>query len=347
MDGWGHEWKVRQTARNIAIAVLTLFFVSLLTAGLAHADDLRYLQIGTGPPGESYFPMGGLLASIISNPPGSPPCDHGGSCGIPNVIAAASATNGSVSNAEAIGAGLMDAALMQADVAMWASQGAPPFLNRPITNLRSVSNLYANQLHLVARPESRITSPRDLKGKRVSLGAKGSGTLVHARQILAAWNLKEEDLKASFLSSALAADAMQAGKLDAFFVVDGAPVPSVVELAKAQTIILVPITGSGAEKLRKSDPLLRPSTIGAGVYVGVSQDTATLQIGVELVVSAALPDDLVYGIAKALWHPQTAILLRDSSPQAALITPSLALFDIAPALHPGALRYYKETGLLQ
>ncbi|HXP95524.1 MAG TPA: TAXI family TRAP transporter solute-binding subunit [Telmatospirillum sp.] len=347
MVGFGHERKKYCAAVKAGGAVLLFFLLTGLPPTTpSQAESLRYLRIGTGPPGESYFPIGGLIASAISNPPGSPPCDQGGSCGVPNVIAAASATNGSVSNAEAIGDGSMDAALMQADVAMWADQGAPPFQGRPITNLRLVANLYANQLHLVALSETKITSPRDLKGKRVSLGAKGSGTLVHARQILAAWNVKESDVKVSFLPSAIAADAIVADTLDAFFVVDGAPVPSIVELAKRRRITLVPIAGPGAEKLRDANHLLRPAIIGADVYEGVSADVATLQVGVDLMVSAGLSNDLVYGITKALWHPHTAILLRDGAPQAALITPSMALVDIARALHPGALRFYKETGLL-
>jgi hypothetical protein len=347
MVGFGRERKRFRAALKAGGALLLFCLLTGLSlTATAQAENLRYLRIGTGPPGESYFPIGGLIASAISNPPGSPSCDQGGSCGVPNVIATASATNGSVSNAEAIGDGAMDAALMQADVALWASQGAPPFQGRPIANLRLVANLYANQLHLVALADGKIASPHDLKGKRVSLGAKGSGTLVHARQILAAWNVKESDVKVVFLPSAIAADAIMTGTLDAFFVVDGAPVPSIVELAERRRIALVPIAGPGAERLRDANHLLHPAIIGADVYEGVSEDVATLQIGVDLMVSAALPDDLVYGITKALWHPHTAILLRDGAPQAALITPTMALVDIAPALHPGALRFYKETGLL-
>jgi TRAP transporter TAXI family solute receptor len=342
-----HQQKNWRARIERGIALLLLVFAGLLSAGPTKAEGLFYLRIGTGPPGESYFPIGGLIASAISNPPGSPPCDKGGSCGIPNVIATAWATTGSVSNAEAIGDGSLDAALMQADVALWANQGAPPFQNRPIANLRSVANLYANQLHLVARADARITSPSGLKGKRVSLGAQGSGTLIHSRQILAAWKLKETDVKAVYLPSAVAADAMQEGRLDALFVVDGAPIASIAELAKACPIVLVPINGRGAEKLRKEDPLLRSATIAAGAYQGVSQDVPTLQVGVDLMVSAALSDDLVYGIAKALWNPHSILLFHDGPPQAALLIPSTALVDIGPPLHPGALRFYTETGLLQ
>jgi hypothetical protein len=347
MAGSGGKGKSWRTVAKSGIALLALCAASIFSASPSHADSLLYLRIGTGPPGESYFPIGGLIASAISNPPGAPPCDRGGSCGVPNVIAAASATTGSVSNALAIGNGSLDVALMQADVALWASRGQAPFQNRPIANLRSVANLYANQLHLVARADARIASPGNLKGKRISLGAQGSGTLVHARQILAAWNLKESDVSASFLPSAVAADAMRAGRIDAFFVVDGAPVPSIAELAKAFPIVLVPIDGSGAEKLRNADALLRPATIAASTYDGITKDVATLQIGVDLVVSADLSNDLVFAITKALWHPHTALLFREGPPQAALLTPSLATIDLGPPLHPGALRFYTETGLLQ
>ena len=130
--------------------------LALLTAS-AWSDDIRYLRVGTGPPGESYFPMGGLIASAISNPPGSRPCNRGGNCGVPDLIAVAMATSGSVNNVEAIGDGRMDAALIQADIAMWAVQRQPPFEGRPVIDLRSVANLYPGQFHLVAVPRQKST----------------------------------------------------------------------------------------------------------------------------------------------------------------------------------------------
>lgn len=335
-DSWRKSWRG---------PVLACVVGTLLSS--AWAADLRYLTIGTGPPGESYFPMGGLIASAISNPPGSRPCDRGGSCGVPNLIAVASATTGSVANLEAIRDGRLDIAIVQSDVAMWACQGIGPFQGRPASNLRSIANLYPNQLHLVARADARIRSPRDLKGKRVSFGEMGSGTLLHARQVIAAWSVKENEIKAQFMRSALAADAMLAGNLDAFFVVDRAPIPSVAELAKRLPIALVPISGDGADRLKRSDTLLLSSEIAGGLYEGVPDDVATLEVGVSLVASADLSEALVLGITRALWNPTTTAMLAESLSQGTRVKLATALVSLGAPLHPGASRFYTDNNVAQ
>jgi hypothetical protein len=324
--------------------LLGALVVVMLIAGSAWAQEVRYLRVGTGPPGENHFPLGGLIASAISNPPGAQPCQRGGSCGVDNLIAVALATSGSVSNIEAIDAGRLDAAVVQSDVALWASEGRPPFERRAVDSVRSVADLYADQVHLVVRTGLGVRSPRDLKGKRVSLGEVGSGTLAHALQVLAAWGLKERDVKAQYLRSALAADAVQADKLDAFFVVDGAPVPSVAELAKSRPIRLVPIDGVGADRLRSANRLLTVSRIAAGTYQGVNEEIATLEVAVKLVVAARLPEDLVRDLTAALWHPATARLLSVSQPPGAQVRPCDTVRAGDPPLHPGASRYYFEHG---
>lgn len=347
MVGRDRERKVWRNVGGAGIALLSLLFIELFAPAPLAAQDLRYLKIGTGPPGESYFPVGGLIASVISNPPGSPPCERGGSCGVPNLIAVATVTSGSLANIEAIRDGRLDMALVQADVAMWAALGTPPFRGRAAGNLRAIANLYPSQIHLVARPDAHIQSLLDLKGKRVSLGEVDSGTLLHARQIIAAWNIKESEIKVQFLRSALAADAMSAGTLDAFFVIDRAPVPSVAELAKRQPIRLVPIAGDGAEKLQKADPLLTPSIIAGGLYEGAPDDVATLQLGISLVAAAELPDDLAWSITKALWHPTATTILAESLSQGTQVKLSTALSGLGVPLHPGAARFYRENKIAQ
>jgi len=321
--------------------------VMTLATGAAWGQELRYLHVGTGPPGESQFPMGGLIAGAISNPPGSPPCEYGGNCGVPGVIAVAASTNGSATNAEAIGDGRLDAALAQSDVAMWAYQGAPPFEGRAVKALRSVGQLYPDQLHIVVRRDGTIKSIRDLRGKRVSLGERGSGTLIHAKQVLAAWGLKESDVKPVYLRSAVAADAMASGKLDALFVVDGAPVPSVAELAKRVPIALLPLSGDGVNTLRRNDPLLSLTDIPSGTYDGVAEPVPTLALGVSLIVSASLPDDLVYGICKALWQPGTLRMLAEGPPQGGQVKLENALTGLGLPLHPGAQKFYLDKGMIE
>jgi TRAP transporter TAXI family solute receptor len=318
--------------------------LAMLAAGsfAAAVEEARYLRIGTGPPGEMHFQLGNLLASAVSAPPGLPPCLHGGSCGVPGLIAVASATNGSVANVLGVAEGRLDAALVQADVPFWAATGADPFGGHPITSLRAIANIGADQMHVVVLKDGPIHALRDLKGKRLSLGENGSGNQVHARQLLAALGIRENEIKEDNNRAAIAADAMLAGKIDGILVMDAAPSPVVEELAKSRPVRLIGVTGPAAEKLRRADPLLFPSRINGGTYQGVDGDTPTLAIGVTLVASATLTDDLVFAITQSLWQPATVNLLNDARRGGAPVTVANALSGLGLPLHPGAQRFYKN-----
>lgn len=312
--------------------ISTIALLLGLAASAAADDAARYLRIGTGPPGETQFPLGSLVASAISAPPGLP-CSHSGACGVPGLIAVATATAGSEANVEVMAEGRLDAALMEADI--------PIFAGKRADNVRGIANLGLEQMHLVVLRDGPIRSLRDLKGKRISLGEEGSGTHLHAHQLLAALGIKDGEVKEDNLRSPVAADSMAAGKLDAFFVMDQAPIPSVEELAKIKPIRLLAVTGPAVEKLRKGDALLEPSRIAAGTYTGIESDTPTIGVGLTLVVAANLPDDLVWGITRSLWQPETQQLLAESRRGAAPITPASAVAGLGVPLHPAAQRFYK------
>jgi TRAP transporter TAXI family solute receptor len=305
-----------------------------MLATAVSGDEARYLRVGTGPPGETQFMLGSLIASAISAPPGLP-CVHAGACGVPGLIAVASATAGSEDNIEILAEGRLDAALIEADV--------PLFQGKRAESLRAIGNLALDQMQLVVLRDGPIRTLRDLKGKRVSLGEKGSGTHLHAHQLLTALGLKDGEIKEDNQRSALAADAMLAGKLDAFFVMDEAPVPTIVELAKIKPIRLLAISGPAVEKMRQADHLLEPSRIAGGTYFGIEGDTPTIAVGLTLAVAASLPDDLVYGITRSLWQPETQTLLTDARRGGAPITPAGAVIGLGVALHPGAQRFYEEA----
>ena len=321
---------------------LALLAGAALLPAAARADDIRFFRIGTGPTGASYFPVGGMLATIISNPPGSRPCDVGGSCGVPGLIAVAQTSQGSVDNVEAVGNGQLDSGLCQADVAFWAYSGADVFQSKgPLGNLRAIANLFQESLHVVVRRESGIRSAADLKGKRVSLGEQGSGTLLTARLLLRAYKLSEKQLKPSYLNAGAAAEKMRAEQLDAFFQVGGIPVPAIVDLANALPIDLLPIESAVATDLRKAYPYLQLDVIPAGTYASTIE-AMTLGVGAIWIVAAALDADLIYGITRALWHPSTRKLL-DEQPLGRQIRVETATVGLPVPLHPGAERYYAEA----
>ena len=152
------------------------------------AQEITFFRIGTGATAGTYFPIGGLIANAISNPPGSRSCADGGSCGVPGLVATAVASNGSVANVGAIASGSMQSAFTQSDVAYWAYTGTGIYDGRPkIDVLRAIANLYPESFHLVVRKGSGIKTMADLKDKRMSVDEPGSGTLVDARLILAAF----------------------------------------------------------------------------------------------------------------------------------------------------------------
>src|SRR5262245_59338571 len=236
----------------------------------AAAQDITFFRIGTGATAGTYFPIAGLIANAISNPPGSRSCADGGSCGVPGLVATAVASNGSVANVAAIASGSMQSAFTQSDVAYWAFNGTGIYDGRPkVDSLRAIANLYPESFHLVVRKGSGIKTIKDLKGKRMSLDEPGSGTLVDARLILAAYGLTEKDLKAEYLKPQQAADKLKDGALDAFFSVAGWPQGAISELAATTGIDLVPIDGPEAEALVKKYSFFGTDEIPEGVYKNV------------------------------------------------------------------------------
>ncbi len=314
--------------------------------GAARAQELRYFRIGTGTTSGTYFPIGGLIANAISNPPGSRPCDRGGSCGIPGLIVVAQATNGSVENIELLRSGAVEAGLSQADVAYWAYSGTGSFLGKPpFEGLRSLGMLYAEAIQVVVRSDGFIDRMADLKGRNISLGEEGSGTLVEARLILDAYGLSETTVTPQYLKPGTAADRLAKGELDGFFMVGGYPVAAVSDVASRVPIRLVPIDGEPAARLRRGLRFYLDSEIPAEAYPGTAP-TPTLSLGAELLVRADRDPELIYGVVKALWHENTRRILAEGHPKGRSFDPAKAATDVAIPLHPGAERYYREAGLL-
>ncbi|WP_300015079.1 TAXI family TRAP transporter solute-binding subunit [uncultured Roseobacter sp.] len=316
-------------------------------ASIASAQELKFFTIGTGGTAYTYYPVGGVIANAISKPPGSRECDAGGSCGVEGLIASAVSSRGSVDNVNAIISGLRNSGFAQSDVAYWAYTGTGTMEGKePAEDLRTIAALFEEHIHLVALADSGIESVADLKGKRVSLDEPGSGTYVDANLILEANGLALEDVTAEALKGGAASEALRNGKIDAFFVVAGYPTGSLVELASAAEIKLVPIDGAGADALVDKYGFFAASDIPEGAYEGVGT-TATVVVGAQWFTSAKEDDDLIYEITKALWNDNSRKLLDVGHAKGKTITPDTALNGVGVPLHAGAERFYKEVGLLK
>ena len=340
------KWREASGMLRRACANLVLGLAVVLATG-AVAQELRFFSIGTGSTSGTYFPIGGIIGSAISNPPGSRQCERGGSCGVPGLIAVVQSTNASVANIEGILDGTLDSGFSQADVAYWAFHGTGTFAERgPAEKLRAITNLYPESIHLVVRVKAGIRSIPDLKGKRVSIDREGSGTQVDAKLILSAYGLSIEDFEVIEVGLGEAADMMVAEELDAFFMVAGTPANAIEELARDIRITLLPIDGPEAETLMESYPFFSSDLIFSGVYHNVPA-TRTLSVGAQWITSEKQDAELIYQITRALWHANTRHLLDSGHPKGRLITLQTALDGIGIPLHEGARRFYQEAGILK
>lgn len=326
----------------VAAAVATLAF----GFGALLAQDIRFFRIGTGSTAGVNFSIGTLLASVVSNPPGSRPCDRGGSCGVPGLIAVVQATQGSVANAREIGAGTLDSGIVQADVAGQAYHGRSVFAGKNRQpDLRALASLYPEILQIVVRRDSGIASLGGLKGKRVSLDTDGSGTQIAARLVLARAGVRLADIKAVRVDLGAAVDMMRTGQLDAFFYVGGIPAPAIAELGAGTDIDLISLPKTLFERIAAAEPAYRPAIVPAGIYPG-SREADTLGVYALWLASANLDDRTAYELLRALWHRNSRVTLAGGHPNGRLIAPETALDGLTLPLHPGAERFYRELNLL-
>ncbi|MCC6377648.1 MAG: TAXI family TRAP transporter solute-binding subunit [Burkholderiales bacterium] len=336
-----------KSVRLVAGAIVA-GLVAAAAAGTVLAQDIKFFRIGTGGTAGTYYPIGGLLATAISNPPGSRACKDGGSCGAPGVVATAVASNGSVANINGIQSGQLESGFTQSDVAYWAYTGTGVYEGKPkVADLRLMANLYPETIHLVARKGANIKSVADLKGKRVSLDEPGSGTLVDARIILGAFGLTEKDIVAEYLKPNQAGDKMKDGGLDAFFFVGGYPTSAIAELASSGAgIDLVPVTGPEVDKMRQQYGFFSPDVIPANTYKGIGE-VKTIAVGAQWVTSAKQSDALIYEITKALWNDNSRKLMDAGHAKGKAITKATATAGAGIPFHPGAEKFYKEAGMLK
>ncbi len=301
---------------------------SLIVAAPASIAQQR-LSIATGGTGGVYYPYGGGLAELINNY-------------IEGHTAVAEVTGASVENMGLIFRGDSDYALVLADTAYQAYTGTGAFEGRQVENARALGSIYPNAVQLVTLADSGIDSLQDLKGKRVSVGAPGSGTELNAKALMQANGLTYDDMETLRLNFNETADALRDGDIDAGFWSVGPPTSSILNLATTRDIRLVGFTDEEIAKAQEEEPVFAPYELRAGIYEGVEEPVQTISIPNVLVVNADMPDDLAYQTAKVLFeHTDELIAIH---PAANDTTVEFSLGSTPIALHPGAIRYYEEVG---
>ena len=287
------------------------------------------LSIATGGTGGVYFPMGGGLAEIINGK-------------IDGYSATAEVTGASVENMGLVATGDADLAIALADTVQQGYTGTGRFEGNALPMVRGLASPYANMIQIVALEGSGITSLEDLRGKRVSIGAPGSGTEVNAAAILNANGITYDDIDEQRLNFNETADALANGDIDAGFWSVGAPTSSILNLATTNNIVLIAMTEAEIAAARAADATFATTTLQGGTYNGVDADMTVLGIPNVLVASSEMSDDLAYAITRAMF--ENIADLQAVHPAANETTVDFTMSATPIPLHPGAIRYYEEIG---
>lgn len=301
--------------------------IPLFAASLSYGQQ-RFVTIATGGTAGTYFPLGGAMAEIWNK-------------NVKGVNANATVTGASMANVAMLAKGEVDVVFIQNDVAFYALNGVELFKDKKLDSLRGMATLYNETVQLVALADSKIKTLADLKGKRVSVGAAGSGVEVNARQVLEAAGLTYDDIKVQHLSFAESASNLKDGNIDAAFNTAGAPTAAIQDLSVSKNCVLVPIDGAAAKKLMKKWSFYTAEKVPANTYKGVTTDTMTVAVKSMLAVSAKTDPQLVYDMLKAMYA--NGERLAASHKKGADIKLATGQEGMSIPLHPGAEKFFKEN----
>jgi TRAP transporter TAXI family solute receptor len=335
---------MKQRFSALIVTLVTGILLWAAVPGATSAQPGRIpFQIATGSTTGTFFPVGETIAGLISHPSGVSRCQGADVCGPAGLIVSTRTSEGAADNLIAVNRGDVESGLAQSDVVAAAVKGQGVFKKLgPQTHVRVIAALFSEQVHLVVAAKSTIRSVADLRGKRVSLGSKGSGVDSTAAEILSAFRLAQSRVKASHDDAFTAAALLKQGKLDAFFAVGGVPLDPVSDLIAQGQARLIPIDGAGRDRLLKAVPSLSAGAIAAGSYGGRAA-IPTVSARALWIVRDSAPDALVYGITRALFSPKNHDALAASHPAAGEIRLAAAAQSPPAPLHPGAARFYAES----
>ena len=310
----------------VCILLVLVLALSLAACGGGSATKMT---MGTGGTSGTYYGYGGVLGQYIKN--------HAG------IEVTVVSTDGSKANIQGIAAGDYQLGTVQSDVMAYAWEGTRSFESEgKIDSFRVVAGLYAEAVQLVTM-DPEIKSVADLAGKSVSIGAPGSGVYFNAMDVLGAAGLTEADINPQYLSFADSADGLKDGKIDAAFIVAGAPTPAITELCTTNSAYLVPIDGEIAETLMASCPFYTTYAIPAGTYNGQTEDITTVTVKATLIVSSSAKEDDVYKLTKAIFDNIDAITKENG--KGAELSVENATSGMTAPFHAGAAKYFAEKGV--
>ena len=311
------------------LAILTVLAVVLVAFAACGGGSATTMTMGTGGTQGTYYAYGGILGNQLKTATGI----------TVNVVS----TDGSKANILGVDTGNYQLGTVQSDVMAYAAAGTRTFEKEgAIDSFRVIGGLYAEAVQLITM-DPEIKSVADLKGKKVSIGAAGSGVYFNAVDVLAAAGMTEDDIKPQYQSFGDSADALKDGKIDAAFIVAGAPTPAIQELCTSANAYLVPIDGEVADKLMAESPYYTVYEVPAETYKGQTEAVKTVTVKATLIVSAAASEEDVYNITKAIIDKAEAITAAPA--KGAELSIENATSGMTAPFHAGAAKYFAEKGV--
>lgn len=311
--------------RRSVLITLALALIALP----ANGEVKTRLSVVTGGTGGVYYPLGGAIANVLSKY-------------LPDIVATAEVTSASIDNLKLIGAGKGDIAFSMADSAWEGYNGTGKFHGK--LPLRAIVVLYANKTQVVTVQGRGIEKMSDLRGKRISTGAPGSGTELIALRLLEAYGIDpEKDVKREKLSVAESVGAIKDNKIDAFIWSGGLPTAAIIDLGATPGIKIKLLDHSDAipAMLKKYGPLYVKDTIPAKTYPGQDKDVSILSVWNILAVNANMDEKLVYAITKTIFEKKADLVAVHKEARNIKLGHQLDGGSPIP-FHPGALRYFSE-----
>ena len=318
--------------RNFVLG--TMAAAGIAFGGAASAQE--FISIGAGGVTGVYYPTGGAICRLVNRDRK----DHGIRCAVES-------TGGSVYNINTIKAGELEFGVAQSDWQYHAYNGTSRFEgDAAFPDIRAVFSVHPEPFTLIARAGSGISSFEDLKGKRVNVGNPGSGQRATMEVVMDAFGMEMGDfaLATEFKGSEMAKEICD-GNIDAMIYTIGHPAAAIKEASTTCDVELVSVTGEPIDKLVADNPFYRVATIPGGMYAGTDSDTTTFGVGATFVTSATVPADTVYVVAKAVM--ENIDDFRNLHPAFANLDPAQMVADgLSAPIHEGAMRAYKELGLM-
>ncbi|HPE88798.1 MAG TPA: TAXI family TRAP transporter solute-binding subunit [Spirochaetia bacterium] len=312
--------------KKISVLLIALALVAALSG--CGAPKQSFVSIASGGTGGTYYPLAGAMATIWNE-------------GVKGMNATAQATGASVANVNLLREGKADVIMVQNDIAYYAVNGLELFKDKAYPDLKGMAILYPETCQLITLANSGIKAVNDLKGKKVAVGAAGSGVEANARQIMEAAGITYADIQVQYLSFNEAASNLKDGNIDAAFLTAGYPTAAVQDISATKDINVVSIGDAVIAKLQSTYPFYTKATIPAGTYKGVDFATQTVAVQAMLAVSSSLDAATVEKMLQTMFSASGSERLTAAHAKAgAMIKLENAQAGMSLPLHPGAEKFY-------